>query len=131
MHVCGECLSIGWYHTFQQSEGTNSSTTTDLSDLTLPDKNASFEVCYICGDEFRRGTLSHTFAKQMNREPFYPSLMNHPRPPRSRPMDSSGRVQTCDECHNHLLEQVCCLPRSHSACPDVPIMPDTRLGQSS
>ena len=89
----------------QQSEGTNSSTTTDLSDLTLPDKNASFEVCYICGDEFRRGTLSHTFAKQMNREPFYPSLMNHPRPPRSRPMDSSGRVQTCDDCHNHLLEQ--------------------------
>ena len=48
----------------KQSEGTNSSTTTDLSDLTLPDKNASFEVCYICGDEFRRGTLSYTFAKQ-------------------------------------------------------------------
>ena len=101
-------MSLYWMVSyFQQSEGTNSSTTTDLSDLTLPDKNASFEVCYICGDEFRRGTLSHTFAKQMNREPFYPSLMNHPRPPRSRPMDSSGRVQTCDECHNHLLEQVC------------------------
>jgi hypothetical protein len=91
--------------TYQQSEGTSSSTTTDVSDLTLPDKNASTEVCYVCGDEFRRGTLSHTFAKQMNREPFYPSLMCHPRPSRSLPMDSSGRVQTCDECHNHLLEQ--------------------------
>jgi hypothetical protein len=104
-HVSAVSHQSGGGGNYQQSEGTNSSTTTDISDLTLPDKNATFEVCYVCGDEFRRGTLSHTFAKQMNREPFYPSLMIHPRPPRSRPMDAAGRVQTCDDCHNHLLDQ--------------------------
>ncbi|TRY62085.1 hypothetical protein TCAL_11323 [Tigriopus californicus] len=86
-----------------QSEGAGSST--DILDLTLPDKNASFEVCYVCGDEFKKGVLSHSFAKQMDKEPFYSSLLSHPRPPRSRPMDASGRVQTCDECHQHLLDQ--------------------------
>lgn len=92
------------------SEGAGSSSTstalaTDTLDLTLPDKNASWEVCYVCGDEFKKGTLSFTFAKQVNKEPFYPSLMIHPRPPKSSPIDSSGRVHTCDECHDHLYQQ--------------------------
>ena len=64
-------ISAVSHHSSYQSEGAGSST--DILDLTLPDKNAAFEVCYVCGDEFRRGTLSFTFAKQMNREPFYPS----------------------------------------------------------
>ncbi len=96
-------ISAVSHHSSYQSEGAGSST--DILDLTLPDKNAATEVCYVCGDEFKRGTLSFSFAKQMNKEPFYPSLMNHARPPKSRPMDSSGRVQTCDDCHNHLLQQ--------------------------
>ena len=95
-------VSVVSHHSYQ-SEGAGSST--DILDLTLPDKNAAFEVCYVCGDEFKKGLLSFTFAKQINKEPFYPSLICHARPPRSRPMDSSGRVQTCDECHNHLLQQ--------------------------
>ncbi len=85
---------------------TGSGSVTDIVDLTLPDKNATFEVCYVCGDEFKRGTLEYSFARQLYPgEPFYPSLMHHPRPPRSRPMDFAGRVQTCDECHEHLLAQ--------------------------
>ena len=92
-------------HSSYQSEGGGSST--DILDLTLPDKNAKYEVCYVCGEEFKRGTLSYSFAKQINKEPFYQSLTQHPRPPRSRPMDHAGRVQTCDECHNHLYLQWC------------------------
>ncbi len=97
-------ISAVSHHSSYQSEGAGSST--DILDLTLPDKNSAHEVCYVCGEDFKRGTLSHSLAKQLNREePFYPSLMRHSRPPRSQPMDASGRVQTCDECHNHLLQQ--------------------------
>ena len=102
----GSCQSDGTAST-SATRATSSGTVADILDLTLPDKNASFEVCYICGDDFKRGTLSYTFAKQVSspKEPFYPSLMCHPRPPRSSPMDSAGRVQTCDECSEHLLAQ--------------------------
>ncbi|MCP3662064.1 MAG: hypothetical protein GY696_06135 [Gammaproteobacteria bacterium] len=97
-------VSATSHHSSYQSEGAGSST--DILDLTLPDKNASTEICYVCGDEFKRGLLSFVITRPSGgKVPYYPSLVYHPRPPRSRPMDSAGRVQCCDECAAFLFKQ--------------------------
>ena len=92
------------HHSSYQSEGAGSST--DILDLTLPDKNATTEICYVCGDEFKKGLLTFVITRpSIGKVPYYPSLVYHPRPPRSRPMDSAGRVQCCDECATFLFKQ--------------------------
>ena len=84
------------------SVGGTTATVTDIMDLTLPDKNATFEVCYVCGDEFKRGTLAYSFVKQVApTEPFYPSLTSHPRPSRSRPI---GKKKVCFFCVCYILK---------------------------
>ncbi|XP_055389305.1 TPR-containing protein DDB_G0280363 isoform X2 [Condylostylus longicornis] len=84
-----------------------------ILDLSMPDKNATTEVCYVCGEEQRRGSLieigttepKDKKSLQANR-PYFPIFMEpHPRPPRSRPIDPRGMIQSCQLCYDHLVQQ--------------------------
>lgn len=83
-----------------------------ILDLSMPDKNSITEVCYVCGDEQRRGSLvelSTVKPKELRpgqAVPYFP-LFNeqHPRPPRSRPKDPRGMIQACMPCHEDLMQQ--------------------------
>ncbi|XP_033152452.1 uncharacterized protein LOC117135962 isoform X2 [Drosophila mauritiana] len=84
-----------------------------ILDLSMPDKNSITEVCYVCGDEQRRGSLielSTVKPRETGRPgpsvPYFP-LFNeqHPRPARSRPKDPRGMIQACLPCYEDLMQQ--------------------------
>lgn len=84
---------------------------TDILDLSMPDKNSVTEVCYVCGDEHRRGSLMelNTCAPKDGKDmekPYFPIFdETHARPARSRPKDPRGMVQACKACYSHLVSQ--------------------------
>ncbi|KAI8037450.1 hypothetical protein M5D96_009595, partial [Drosophila gunungcola] len=84
-----------------------------ILDLSMPDKNSITEVCYVCGDEQRRGSLIElsTVKPRETGRPgqavaYFP-LFNeqHPRPARSRPKDPRGMIQACLPCYEDLIQQ--------------------------
>lgn len=77
----------------------------------MPHKNSITEVCYVCGDEYRRGSLVDisTVEPKENKDrdkPYFPIFgETHPRPARSRPKDPRGMIQACSPCYYHLINQ--------------------------
>ncbi|XP_037941638.1 uncharacterized protein LOC119674566 [Teleopsis dalmanni] len=82
-----------------------------ILDLSMPDKNSTTEVCYVCGDEQRRGSLIEISTvkpkeiKDRNRPYFLIFNEQHPRPARSLPKDPRGMIQACRLCYDHLIQQ--------------------------
>ena len=70
-------MSAVSHHSSYVSEGAGSST--DILDLTFPDKNALTEVCYVYGDEHKKGSLAYINTRQnSSKTQHYPSLVHHP-----------------------------------------------------
>ena len=97
-------FSNALYNSAWWSKGAASSNTVLLA-LALPDKNAATEICYVCGNNFKRGSLKNVNTWPNGREPYFHSLLACTRPPGSRPLDSAGRVQSCERCRTFLLNQ--------------------------
>ncbi|XP_015912037.1 uncharacterized protein [Parasteatoda tepidariorum] len=63
----------------------------------------SYEACYMCGLETKN--LSSVYVNTVPHLPFFPSLRNHPKPMKSKPIDIDGSVHVCKQCHTSLVSQ--------------------------
>ncbi|CAG2113453.1 unnamed protein product [Medioppia subpectinata] len=60
-------------------------------------------VCYICGEDCH--SVVNVLVRPTANCPYFPSLLSHPKPNGANPIDSSGRIDSCDLCHRFLLQQ--------------------------
>ncbi|XP_022251451.1 uncharacterized protein LOC106467546 [Limulus polyphemus] len=71
----------------------------------LSAENSNINVCFVCGECCSNGTLIDVFTKPISNCPFFPSLAQHRAPLGAKPIDSSGKIEVCKACHQHLLQQ--------------------------
>ncbi|XP_012162984.1 uncharacterized protein LOC101460998 isoform X3 [Ceratitis capitata] len=108
MLACGSSRQM-----FRNTSPSNTTNAVDVGilDLSMPDKNSLTEVCYVCGDEQRRGSLIELSTVRSKdgkgrQQPYFPIFNEQiPRPPRSRPKDPRGMIQACQLCYEHLIQQ--------------------------
>ncbi|XP_076339729.1 uncharacterized protein LOC143240712 isoform X2 [Tachypleus tridentatus] len=75
------------------------------SEVRLSAENSNVNVCFVCGDCCSKGSLIDIFTKPISNCPFFPSLAQHRAPLGAKPVDSSGKIEVCKVCHQHLLQQ--------------------------
>ena len=70
------------------------------------DESTNHEVCYICSKSTPQSSVHsvYTCAPKDNTHtvPYFPFINGFECPPKAKPIDSSGRVRVCEDCHGQL-----------------------------
>lgn len=100
--------------TTRSSDKSDTTTPSSILDLSLPARTPSrtsnssspainVDICYMCGQESK--TVFGIYAKPVPNCPYFPSIVSQPKPSNAKPMDSTGRVFSCDTCFKILIQQ--------------------------